>query len=147
MVKSSFTKMELPLMHHFMKQRVDRVVPSVSLDVAPADRDFRGAAAGGSGVMTEPALHAARDPHDNRPKRIGEMLLTQSRMLGDEARRPVGVVGMAPLSPTNRRISGRIVRNDQLARVTANGSCSALHESNDCIEHLRTRREVPLMNA
>src|SRR5438067_2915542 len=49
----------LPLMHHLVQQGVQRFVPAMASQVAPADRDLRRLArARGSGVVTESRAHA-----------------------------------------------------------------------------------------
>lgn len=68
----------LPLMHHLMQKRLDRLTPSVTPNMSTADHDF-GTCAGfvTMRVMAKPALHSARYADWNLVERAAESFAIQ----------------------------------------------------------------------
>src|SRR5450756_44288 len=64
----------LPLVHHLVQQRVQRLLPPVAPDMPPADDYLRLAPVSGRAVVAQPALHPARDAEENRPQRAAKSL-------------------------------------------------------------------------
>ena len=57
----------LPLMHHLVQQRLNRLVPAVPADMAAADHDLRAISLlPAQRVMPQPRFHPARDANRNR---------------------------------------------------------------------------------
>ena len=65
----------LPLMHHLVQQRVQRFFPPVAPNVAATQNYFRLASLASRAVVTQPALHAARDPDRDLAQRPIESIL------------------------------------------------------------------------
>src|SRR5687767_5934336 len=66
----------LPLMHHFVQERVEDLVPSMLAQMGEADRDLRGVTARRRGrVVPESAPHAPRDADRGRTQSAAEVAL------------------------------------------------------------------------
>ena len=65
----------LPLVHHFMNERLHCLAPSMTPNVSSADRDLRTLARRiAMSVMPEPALHPSRHSNRNSRERPAESL-------------------------------------------------------------------------
>ena len=76
----------LPLMHHFMNERLYCLAPSMTPNVSSADRDLRTLARRiAMSVMPEPALHpsrhAYRDPRERPAESLAIELFMRAREL------------------------------------------------------------------
>jgi hypothetical protein len=68
----------LPLVHHLVNERLDRLAPSVTPNVSSADRDLPSLAGRiAMSVMPEPALHPSRYAYRNPCERAAESLAIQ----------------------------------------------------------------------
>ena len=137
----------LPLMNHFVEQRVERLVPSVPADVSPADRDLRGVAARGAGVVPQPTPHSSRHANGNAAKRATKVLRVvvrmPSRQLGHE--RSV----FFPRSwPSRRRRGTRYgVGDDRPLRGMPLDPRAPFDEDDDRAQDDHRRVEVPFVHA
>ena len=138
----------LPLMHHFVKQRVERFGPSMATDVASANDDL-GAVVGAArdAVVTEAALHAARHADGDGPELGREVppvvLLVPAFELADEWR--VVRVGMLPGSPNGQRALNGVGEDDASSRVAMRAGSTA-GKGDDRSQHLGRRREERLVD-
>src|SRR5207249_10479545 len=91
----------LPLVHHLVQQRVERLVPAMAADVPPTDRNLGRFAERRTGVVSQPAPHAARHAYRHGAELAVEVLgivpLMPPRQLTDE----VAVLG-ARAQPARR---------------------------------------------
>ena len=139
----------LPLMHHLVQQRVQRLVPAVAAQCRQLIAISPGSPALRRRVVAEPALHAARHANRNGLQRAAEML---------------GVVPLVPLGElrsASGSSSGRVrSRRDRPARrrrpnATTIRRCAArrsarVRPSTNCddrLVHLVGAREVALVHA
>src|SRR4029077_928671 len=65
----------LPLVHHLVQQRVQRLLPPVAANVAPADDDLGLTTFARRRVVPQPALHPPRDANGNHSQRSAESLI------------------------------------------------------------------------
>ena len=72
---NGLTGLILPLVHHFMNERLNCLAPSMTSNVSTADRDLRALARRVAvSVVPEPALHPSRHSNRNSRERPAESL-------------------------------------------------------------------------
>src|SRR6185295_12028856 len=110
----------LPLVHHLVQKRVERFVPAIATNVAPAENDLRLGCLTRWRVMAEAALHAPGDADWNLAQGSVEPLLVvslvQSRELANQRHiRRVRMLGRpfpsrSPRCSRNRKVEDGATR-------------------------------------
>lgn len=143
----------LPLMDHLVNQRVYRLVPSMSSDVTTTYHDL-GALPGRIpvSVMSEPALHPARDAHWNSAQQPAESLAVERLMRAAESLDHGLVIRMRAFPNTPRTSDRRLftvhgVRDKCAPRRLSRGTRFSLDELDDRAPRLLRCAEVAFMNA
>ena len=93
------SSLDLPLVHHFMENRVFDFCPDLVPDVGPADRDgdrFTGSDV--HAVFAEAGLHPAGEPKGDRLKYALEVLLVESLVSPGQLMKDSNVTGTRSLS-------------------------------------------------
>src|SRR5512146_2842507 len=139
----------LPLVHHLVQERVQRLVPPMATEMPPGDRDLGAVAVLGRRVVPEPAPHPARDANRHRLERVAEILgVVPSVPLRQSLRRRL-VLRTHALA-AHRRVGHARRRDaeldDSAARDPPLGARSALDEAHDRRVHLERRLEIPLVH-
>src|SRR5205085_1509825 len=133
-------------MHHLVNERLERVVPAMATNVTTTDRDLGRHCADRARVVTEAALHAARDADGDRPQSATEFLGIESLVLLDQAGGPGFVIGMCALAPLQFfGCSRRSVRDDELPCLAPNGLRAPLDNPDNGVEDLRWGIQIAAM--
>ncbi len=140
----------LPLVHHLVQQRVQRLGPAVSPDVRARDRDLRRLAVRGRGrILAEPRPHAPRNAERDGRQRAAEVLIVVLPMPALELAHERRVLGTRPLDAARRRTHADVHRvpEDHLLRRATLGPRPTADESHDGLVHLARRIEVAAVHA
>jgi hypothetical protein len=137
-------------MHHLMKQRVQRLIPSMASDVPPADGDLAQLATRARGVMSQATFPSPRHADRDRTQGSAKVLVVESSMPPRQTlgQRLVIRVGPFPAHGAAWRI-GNVddVRNDSVLRGAPVGACPSFHEHDNRLKHLDRRSKVSLVDA
>jgi len=142
----------LPLMHHLVQQCVQCLVPTVSSQMTPTDRDLAALVRVRRGIVTEAAPHPTRDANGYRLERAMEMFGVELRViLGQSVSRRLIVWARAfAARRSSRRRAGRSLhseRHDSPLCHTTLATRSSFDERNDRTVHLFRRRQVAFVYA
>jgi len=141
----------LPLMHHLVQQRVQRFVPAIAPNVAAAQDDLRLAAFARRTVVTEAALHAARDANRHLAQHTVESLLVvglvQPHQLANQRHvGRAGPLGRALLARKVGRASNWKLQNRPPGFV-AHDTRAAVDEGDDRLPHVLAGGEEAVVDA
>jgi hypothetical protein len=137
----------LPLMDHLVEEGVEHLVPTMSAKMTPTNGNLARPAMLRGGVVTEAALHSARDANRNRTKGASEMLIVESCMPGRKSLGDWLILGSRSLAAhgTARRVDN--VRDDAPLCSAPFGSRSSFDKRDDGLMHLDRCAEVALVDA
>jgi hypothetical protein len=140
----------LPLVHHLVEQRVERLLPAITPNVPSAQNDLRLMAVRRRTVVTEPTLHSTRHPNRHLAECPAEPLFIVRRVPARQLvnDREVGRMGSLRRASSARRI--RRPRHRKLenrsARVVPHHSIPAMHEDDNRLPHILAGAEEAVVN-
>src|SRR5437868_3028293 len=141
----------LPLMHHLVQQRVQRLLPPVAPDVPAAQDDLRLAAFARRTVVAESALHPAgdadRDLAESAVEPIFVVRVVEAEQLANQ--RLICWVGSLRRASPSRRIDGPRHREfkNRPTRFVAHHARPPVHERYDRLPHFLVSAEEAVVDA